>query len=133
MLKGKKARVVRTFRNGAGNVAHAGTSVTIKSVDGKGLTVQTAECPLCHQSSYFTLVPKEDLELIIEAPPVVLDETEVEQAGAETLAGKFLYGMERDQETGWVKIYPMNSEGKITIHGVEEARMFIDHLLDCFR
>lgn len=134
MLKGMKARVVRTFRNGAGSVAHAGATVTIKSVvRGKGLTVQTAECPMCHQSGYFARVSREDLDLIVEAAPVVLDEAELEQTGAEVPADKFLYGMEREQETGWVKIYPMNDEGKITIHGVEEARAFIDHLLDCFR
>lgn len=84
-----------------------------------------------------SLLKSETTPTAATADAVVLDKTEVEQT-AEEVAAKiqldmYLYSMEKDPETGFVKIYPMNSEGCITIHGKEEARAFTNHLLDYIR
>lgn len=46
---------------------------------------------------------------------------------------KFLYGMEKDEDTGAVKLFPMNGDDFITLHSEEEARFFINCLLDYYR
>ncbi len=56
-----------------------------------------------------------------------------EQDYDEALKKYLRYAMERDHETGEVKIYPMNGENHITIHGIEDARLFTSHLLDYFQ
>jgi len=44
-----------------------------------------------------------------------------------------LYAIEKDNETGEVKICPMNEENCIVIHGAEEVAVFIYRLLDHFQ
>lgn len=46
---------------------------------------------------------------------------------------KFIYGIGKNPETGFVEIRPMNEENAIIIHGTEEAIFFIHNLLDCFQ
>lgn len=68
----------------------------------------------------------------MEQEDIVLNESELNQV-REVSQDKFLYSMTSDPETGCVTIHPMNENGGITIHGVDEAQEFINHLLDCFR
>ena len=64
-LKGKKAKVDRDIRNGAGQGISAGCTVTIVDVvRGKGLTIKTDKCLHCGQYSYITGVAREDLTLL---------------------------------------------------------------------
>lgn len=46
---------------------------------------------------------------------------------------QFLYGISRNEKTGYIEIRPMNKDGSIIIHGAEEAIFFISQILDYFR
>ena len=64
-LKGKKAKVDRDIRNGAGQGISAESMVTIVNVvRGKGLTIKTEKCPHCGQYAYITGVEREYLTLL---------------------------------------------------------------------
>ncbi len=43
----------------------------------------------------------------------------------------FLYAMEKEEKTGFVKILPMNGDA-ITIHGEKEAMFLMQRLIECF-
>lgn len=58
---------------------------------------------------------------------------QTEDALDEKLQKCMRYAMEHDQKTGEIKIYPMNGTNYITIHGIEDARRFTNHLLDYFQ
>ena len=60
----------------------------------------------------------------IEAEPTEISEEDKKM---------FCYMMEKDLDSGYVEIYPMNDSDHITIHGVEEAELFTKMLLDCFQ
>lgn len=85
----------------------------------------------------FLIAERRRLQRIVSRPEaVVIDESEIEPPEEmtpeqeEEMKKKFLYSMSRDDETGEIKICPMNDEKCITIHGETEAEFFINHLRD---
>lgn len=48
----------------------------------------------------------------------------------EKIKKSLLYAIEKDSDTGEVRIYPMNEENCIKLHGAEELMIFIYRLLD---
>lgn len=45
----------------------------------------------------------------------------------------FIYGISRNEKSGYIEIRPMNKDGSIIIRGAEEALFFINQILDCFQ
>lgn len=64
-LKGKKAKVDRDIRNGAGQgISAESTVIIVNVVRGRGLTIKTEKCPHCGQYAYITGVARGDLTLL---------------------------------------------------------------------
>ena len=64
-LKGKKIRIDRELRNGAGAGVTPGTVAVITNVvRGKGLSIKTEPCPHCGMFAYITGVSRNDVTLI---------------------------------------------------------------------
>lgn len=66
-LMGRKCCPVRKIRNRAGNGITPNTICTIVGVvRGRGITIETPECPHCGQSTRITGISRNELELILE-------------------------------------------------------------------
>lgn len=64
-LEGRKVRIDREMRNGAGAGITPGIVATIvRVVRGRGLVIKTDTCPHCGMYAYITGVPREYLTLI---------------------------------------------------------------------
>ena len=50
-------------------------------------------------------------------------------AHLEGIKGMFLYSMEKDDDSGYLTIRPMNGEDCITIHGAEKAKFFTSQIM----
>lgn len=58
---------------------------------------------------------------------------EVRQMKKKNRKKLFLYGISRNEKSGYIEIRPMNKEGSIIIRGAEDALFFISQILDCFQ